>query len=354
MDNTWINVACGAVAGAVGVYALTRLRDQKTPKNIYREVAFPGGTVELSDTEILFEGKSAFQKIQIFSSPSFGRFLVMDEQIQSALVDEFIYHESLVQPAMLCHPNPKKVYIGGGGEGATLREVLRHKSVTECVMVDIDPLAVEMCRQHGPEWSAGAFEDPRTKLVGDDAKKILMEYADGYFDVIIMDLCDPLDYGPCYKLYAKEFYEMCHRKLAKGGVFVTQSGPGGALNMKDVWTPVYRTLASSSFDHVFAYRAHIPSFFDAWGFNIAVKGDDTPSQAKLNSALLDGLEAKAVDEIIATRGGLASALKHYNGAAHNSMFALTKYHQQQFDEDQRVISESNPIYVSHVKSPIHV
>jgi len=345
-----MSVACGAAAGALGVYALMRLKNQKNKTFNYREIAFPGGVIEFENVEKLFEGKSAFQKIEIYSSPVFGKYLVMDSQIQSAIADEFIYHESLVQPAMLCHPNPKRVYIGGGGEGATLREVLRHKSVTECVMVDIDPLAVEMCRQHGPEWSAGAFEDPRTKLVGDDAKKILMEYDDGYFDVIIMDLCDPLDYGPCYKLYSKEFYELCHRKLAKGGVFVTQSGPASALVMKDVWTPVYRTLASSQFEHVFAYRANVPTFVMDWGFNIAIKSDGAPSQAMLNIASLDVLDPKGVDETIATREGLASALRHYNGSAHNSMFALTKYHQQHFEEDQRVISENNPIYVTHIKA----
>lgn len=349
MDNPWINVACGVVAGAVGVYALMRLRENRGPK-VFREAAFTGVTIELEDTEVLFEGKSAFQQIQILNSSAFGKFLVMDGQIQSALCDEFIYHESLVQPAMLCHPNPKKVYIAGGGEGATLREVLRHKSVTECVMVDIDPLAVEMCRQHGPEWSAGAFEDPRTKLVGDDALKILKEYEDGYFDVIIVDLCDPLEYGPCYKLYAQEFYNMCSRKLANGGVLSTQSGSAMVLNMKDVWTPVYRTLEASNFDHVFAYRVNIPSFTVDWGFNIAIKGDGTPSQAKLQGATLDVLDAKAVDETIATRGGLASALKHYNGSAHNQMFSLTKYQQKQFDEDRRVISENNPIFVSHINA----
>lgn len=93
-----------------------------------------------------------------------------DGLLQSTEVDEHVYHECLVQPAMVTHGNPKKVFIGGGGEGATLREVLKHASVEECVMVDIDGDVVEMCRQHMPKHSDGAFEDPRTKLIIDDAK----------------------------------------------------------------------------------------------------------------------------------------------------------------------------------------
>ena len=77
-----------------------------------------------------------------------GKMLLLDNKVQSAQNDEFIYHESLVQPSMLMHANPKKVYIGGGGELATAREVLRHESVEKCVMVDIDEMVI-LCVNHG-------------------------------------------------------------------------------------------------------------------------------------------------------------------------------------------------------------
>ena len=99
--------------------------------------------------------------------------------------------ESLVQPAMCAHPNPKTVFIGGGGEGATLREVLRHPSVEKAVMVDIDGDLVTVFRDELPQYPDGAFDDPRTELVFDDCKKYLEDY-DGRFDVIVLDLADPV------------------------------------------------------------------------------------------------------------------------------------------------------------------
>jgi spermidine synthase len=106
---------------------------------------------------------------------------------------------------------------------ATAREVLRHKSVEKCVMVDIDEEVVLACKKHLPSRSAGAFDDPRLELHFDDAKKILL--ASPYeFDIIIFDLADPLEEGPCYLLYTIEFYQTLKRKLAPGGIFVTQVG----------------------------------------------------------------------------------------------------------------------------------
>ena len=91
--------------------------------------------------EVLYDGRTDYQSVKIVRTSSFGLCLVLDGKIQSSEADEFIYHETLVHPAMLTHPDPKNVFIAGGGEGATLRDVLRHKSVQKAVMVDIDALA---------------------------------------------------------------------------------------------------------------------------------------------------------------------------------------------------------------------
>ena len=101
--------------------------------------------------------------------------------IQSCQIDEHVYHESLVHPALLSHPCPKSVYIGGGGEGSTAREVLRHKSVERCVMVDIDADVVTFCKDHLPE-NAAAFADPRLELIIDDAKAMEAEAIRGEED----------------------------------------------------------------------------------------------------------------------------------------------------------------------------
>merc|ERR1719491_2588639 len=107
---------------------------------------------------------------------------MIDGLLQSTQLDEFVYHESLVHPAMLLHKNPKKVYIGGGGEGSTAREVLRHKSVEKCIMVDIDKDVVEFCKEHLPE-NTEAFADKRLDVIIEDAK-VILEKAESNFDVI--------------------------------------------------------------------------------------------------------------------------------------------------------------------------
>ena len=98
--------------------------------------------------KILFSGKTKFQKVDIVEAGPFGKMLVLDNDIQSSITDEQIYHEALVHPALLSHPNPKNIFIGGGGEGATLREVLKHKTVKKVVMIDLDPEVNEIAKEH--------------------------------------------------------------------------------------------------------------------------------------------------------------------------------------------------------------
>ena len=121
--------------------------------------------------KLLAHAQTQFQAVDVVDLKPFGRSLIIDGLIQSTQVDEFVYHESLVHPSMLYHPNPQTVYIGGGGEGSTAREVLRHKSVTKCVMVDIDGEVVRFCKEHLPE-NTEAFADPRLELVIDCAQKV--------------------------------------------------------------------------------------------------------------------------------------------------------------------------------------
>lgn len=121
--------------------------------------------------KILASCQSKWQSVDVCDLKPFGRALIIDGLIQSTQVDEFVYHECLVHPSMLHHPNPQTVFIGGGGEGSTAREVLRHKSVTKCVMVDIDSEVVQFCKDHLPE-NTEAFADPRLELVIEDAQKV--------------------------------------------------------------------------------------------------------------------------------------------------------------------------------------
>ncbi|GFZ22052.1 S-adenosyl-L-methionine-dependent methyltransferases superfamily protein [Actinidia rufa] len=170
---------------------------------------------------ILHTGSTQYQEIQLLDTKPFGKALVIDGKLQSAEIDEFIYHESLVHPALLHHPNPKAIFIMGGGEGSTARELLRHNTVVKVVMCDIDEEVVDFCKSY-LVVNREAFCDPRLELIINDARAEL-EGRDESYDVIVGDLADPIAGGPCYKLYTKSFYESVVKpRLNQGGIFVTQ------------------------------------------------------------------------------------------------------------------------------------
>src|SRR5204862_7390962 len=106
----------------------------------------PGERLTYEALRVLYSGQTRFQKLEIADTVSYGRALFLDDKIQSAELDEFVYHEALVHPALVLHPEPRSVLVVGGGEGATLREALRHRSVEPAVLVDIDEEAVAGCR----------------------------------------------------------------------------------------------------------------------------------------------------------------------------------------------------------------
>ncbi|XP_004288972.1 PREDICTED: thermospermine synthase ACAULIS5-like [Fragaria vesca subsp. vesca] len=229
---------------------------------------------------VLHKGTSQFQDAALLDSKRFGKVLVIDGRLQSAEKDEFIYHESLVHPALLLHENPKTIFIMGGGEGSTAREALKHKGVEKVIMCDIDEVVVNFCRVH-LEANHEAFSDNRLQLVFNDAKAEL-EKTEERFDVIVGDVTDPIEGGPCNDLYTKRFYEQVIKPhLKDNGIFVTQAGPAGMLSHKDIFTSIYNTV-KHVFKYVFAYTAHVPSYADSCGWVVA-----SNQPLKLDAAQLD-------------------------------------------------------------------
>ena len=280
----------------------------------------------------LMSVQTKFQRCEIVDTQAYGQVLMLDDVLNSAQADEYIYHESLVHPAMLSHPAPRTVFIGGGGEGATLREVLRHTSVEKCVMVDIDGELVDVFKA-SPEvafYSDGAFEDPRTELICDDAKGRLESYPDGSFDVIVLDLADPVECGPAFPLWTKEYYDTCFAKLSVGGVLVTQAGPLSVNQVRDICTPCAHTLAAT-FEKVHTYGSHIPSFANAWAFNMAVK----PGAAAVGAGDVDRLVAERLDPKM--------ALRFYDAESHLHMFSLPKPVREMLAAETRVATEAEPL-----------
>jgi spermidine synthase len=268
--------------------------------------------------KVLSSSVSKFQTVDVIDTTPFGKALLCDNVMQSASVDEHVYHECLVHPALLTHPDPKTVFIGGGGEGGTAREVLRHKSVTKCVMVDIDGDVVDFCKEHLTQNKA-AFADPRLELIIDDAKKRIEESTEKY-DVIIMDLDDPLPGGPCYWLYTQSFYETCKSKLNPGGIFVTQSASAGIKTHTNVFSAIHNTL-KQVFPTVRGYTQAVYSFCDEWGWNLAFDGVKVPTAAE-------------VDAAIAAR--VTGELRFMDGMAYERLFMISKLHRKTLAEETHV------------------
>ena len=185
------------------------------------ETLYPAWGQRFSVGKVLFEEKTEHQHLVIFDNASHGRVMMLDGAVQVTLADEFVYHEMMSHVPLFALAEPKRVLIVGGGDGGILREVLKHPSVEQATLCEIDRTVVDMSLKYFPEVSAGAFDDARAKIVIADGLKLVAETNDR-FDAILVDSTDPQ--GPGAVLFTKNFYADCRRCLTKGGVLVTQNG----------------------------------------------------------------------------------------------------------------------------------
>jgi len=278
---------------------------------------------------MLYNGQTRYQSAEIIRSDRFGTCLVLDGKIQSTNADEFIYHEALVQPSMIAHPCPETVFIAGGGEGATLREALSHQTVKRAVMVDIDEEVIALCQKYLPEQSRGAFEDRRTELLHTDARGYLDKSTEK-FDVIIIDLPDPIEEGPAYLLFTQEFYQLAYNRLTDNGIICAQAGSASLTELLN-FTAVNNTL-KSVFPIVCPYSADVPCFGGPWGFCLASKQPDP--------ALLSPAE---IDNIITERQ--LNGLRFYDGITHQGMFSIPRYIRDKMAAQKRLITDNDPLYL---------
>lgn len=293
----------------------------------FHDYVSPDITISYRVKDLIYSGKTKFQSIDIINNASFGKCLVLDGKIQSSEVDEFIYHEALVHPVMIAHSHPEKVFIAGGGEGATLREVLAHNSVKKAVMVDIDEEVVDICRRFLFSWHQNSFDDQRVELHFADAREYL-EKNDDKFDVIIVDLPDPLAKGPARLLYTQEFYRLVKQRLQPDGIISVQAESADWTELEN-FADIVNTLANV-FPIVRPYQAHIPSFNSLWGFASASQ--------KLDPAKLTPEE---IDVKISIR--ISRQLKFYDGLTHRAMFTIPKHLRLKLSETKKVITDKEPI-----------
>jgi len=299
------------------------------PSRWYYEYITPNLFLASHLTRVLYTGKTRYQRVEIIETVPFGRCLILDGRTQSSEADEFVYHEALVQPGLASLAHPRSVFIAGGGEGATLREVLSHRTVEQVVMVDLDQEVVDLCKEYLPTLHQGAFEDPRLTLVHDDAAKYL-EKNPARYDLLVIDIPDPLESGPAYLLYTREFYDLARQRLKDDGLLVVQAGPCGPLNYHEVFTAIHHTL-SAAFPVVAPYRVYMPSFGSAWGFILAGERLDLPA-----------VSPDEIDARLAAR--LTRPLRLYDGATHSGLFSMPRYIREALAKEKRLITRDNPLY----------
>lgn len=254
--------------------------------------------------EVFHDIESPFQRVRILESYKYGKMLALDDMVMTTIDDEFHYHEMISHPALFSLKEKKNVLVIGGGDGGTVREILRHQEVEKVTMVEIDGEVIEACKQHLPEIAA-AFDHPKLELIVGDGIDFVKTAAAGAYDLIIVDGSDPV--GPAEGLFSVSFYENCHKVLKDNGILVAQ-GESPKFNEK-AFVELNHTLQ----DIFGKENAPVSLFFvptyptGMWSFQYGVKGDNHPK--KLSNS-------EAVDAFCEKNG-----LRYYNFALHHGSFA---------------------------------
>ncbi|MDD5410633.1 MAG: polyamine aminopropyltransferase [Methylobacter sp.] len=192
-----------------------------TPSQWFTEQhAEAGSAFSLKIKQKLHEEQSEFQHLEIYETETFGNLMIIDGCTMVSTRDNFFYHEMMSHPALFTHPAPKRVWIIGGGDCGTLREVLKHPSVEQAVQIDIDERVTRLAEIYFPELCE-SNNDPRADLKFIDGIKWVKDAAPNSVDIIIIDSTDPV--GPALGLFSEEFYRDCFACLSDSGMVVQQS-----------------------------------------------------------------------------------------------------------------------------------
>ena len=256
-------------------------------------------------SRVLHERRSEVQEIKVLEHSFFGRILVLDDVVQLTERDEFMYHEMLAQVPMHSHPNPERVLVIGGGDGGTLREVLKHPSVRLATLVDIDPEVSEVSRLYFPRLSS-SFADARAALKPGDGAVFLAETKEK-FDVILVDAPDPV--GPAESLTTQAFYRDAMSALSDRGVFAMQTE--SLYFHFDFVQRIQKTLAGL-FPSVALYAAPLATYAgNWWTFSLASKAPLSPVPVRKSTVETVYYSPDAHEKAFVPAGVLANLAKHY-------------------------------------------
>lgn len=254
-------------------------------------------------TETLYHAQSPYQVIDVMETTTYGRLLLLDGAVMTTDKDEFVYHEMISHVPMLVHPNPKRVLVIGGGDGGTVREIVRHPEVESVVLCEIDGLVVDACKRFFPKI-ASALDHPKVTVKIGDGVAYMAEEAQN-FDLIIIDSTDPI--GPGEGLFTEGFYRNAFNALNEDGIMVAQTeSPFVDTAVIQKVYPIYQRI----FPIVRMYTGHIPTYpsgFWTWAFCAKAYQPSLP-QAHLERA-----------------NRIAGTCQYYNPALHEASFVLPNF-----------------------------
>jgi spermidine synthase len=247
-----------------------------------------------------------FQELEVWDTPDLGRLFRLDGCNMTSERDEFFYHENLVHPAAIAHPNPRSALVIGGGDGGSSEELLKHATMERVHMAELDPVVIEVARAQFGRVHRGAFDDPRLEVTVGDGLAYLRATPRRY-DLVAMDLTDPV--GPSLELYSPATFALAKGAMAPGGALVLHVGSPFSHPAR-----VRQSLANLAqvFRLVTPYFVHIPLYGSIWGFACAS----------------DSLDPRAIDPAEVDRRVAArriADLQYYNGDTHRAVFALPNY-----------------------------
>ncbi|MBU5590803.1 polyamine aminopropyltransferase [Clostridium sp. MSJ-4] len=249
--------------------------------------------------ETLVRRKTPFQDLAIVDTEAFGRMLLLDGIVQTTINDEYVYHEMITHIPLLTHPNPKKVLVVGGGDGGTIREILKHPSIEKAVLCEIDEIVIEECKKYLPEISC-ALTDPKCEIFIGDGIKYVHEHKNE-FDVVIIDSTDP--FGAAEGLFGGSFYKEIYECLTDDGIFVAQTET--PFYLPEVVKKVYDD-AKAVFPITKLFMAGIPTYPSGyWSFTLGSKKYDPEKANVIDKYDLD--------------------TKYYTKRLHSASFVLPKF-----------------------------
>ncbi|SFT73472.1 spermidine synthase [Lishizhenia tianjinensis] len=258
--------------------------------------------------EVFHDVQSPFQRVRILESPKYGKLLTLDDMFMTTENDEFHYHEMISHPAMMAHGNVKNVLVIGGGDGGTVREILKHEGVEKVTMVEIDGEVIEACKKHLPSIAA-AFDDPRLELIVGDGIEYVKQAAAGAYDLLVVDGSDPV--GPAEGLFSVEFYQNCYNALNENGILIAQ-GESPKFN-ENAFAELNATLRGLfGEDKAPVSLFYVPTYpTGMWSFQYGIKG---------NINMKSFADQAAADAFVDAKG-----LRYYNTELHTASFALPNF-----------------------------